>query len=434
MIAPAAPPAMILPRTRFRTLLLASAALMALNGCDAGGPVAPALDSGATLSQQTRSIPKEPKLESAAPRYPAVAVYIVYREYVKMHPGLTVLDPDDKDYQKYMEKRLRELYPEKRGYDGMVADMGREVKAHRAAWATYEQQLSTFDHTGGPIGGGAECDISYVGGPECTGGGPTPPDGPTYADPDVDGSWTGHYEHAVPSDEWIPTVQAETDSLQLSPAEASQLTYYESLAATVESRDNEITPMATASRDDRIRAAAVGRSSDGPQTQSVFGFIGGVVFGYVGWHAYRAITADERAIRMSTQYLGHLHPQNTKRDAYRHIFWSMQLRRYLGAPAGKAITDYREGSSPGPASSTWMDYHNNDVGREYKYHYIRGHWFWDRNDSSEWAERIYNYVNNSANGVFISEWSAVEPTVTAARDREALVDNNKYIYFSNAAP
>ncbi|HEX8432437.1 MAG TPA: hypothetical protein VF625_14200 [Longimicrobium sp.] len=361
-------------------------------------------------------------------------MYIVYREYVKLHPELTVLDPDDKKYQKYMEKRLRELYPEKRGYDGMLADMGRDVKAHRAAWRTYEQQLTTFDGPTGPTvgGGGDDCDTPIIGGPDCSGGGGGT--GPTYEDPEVDGSWSGHYEHPVPPDEWIPTVQAETDSLQLSPDEVTQLTYYESLAATLDSRDNEIIPMATtASRDDLIRAAALGRTSGGPQVQSVFGFIGGTVLGYVGWHAYRAITADERAIRMSTQYLGHLNSQNTKRDAYRHIFWSMQLRRYLGSPAGKAITDYREGSNPGPASSTWMDYHNNDVGREHKYHYIRGHWFWDRNDSSEWAQRTYNYINNSTNGVFISEWS-VEPTVSAAQAREGQVDNNKYIYFSNAAP
>lgn len=380
---------------------------------------------------------KAPKLETAAPRYPAVAVHIVYREYIHLHPGITQLDPDDKEYQKYIEKRLRQLYPRNGGYDGMLADAGAAIKAHRAAWARYERDLAkSGDGTIGIMACTEGMFIDPETGEPCTGpGGPgdgEPSTAPTY-DSDVDASWNGNHEHAVPPDSWVPTVQAETDSLQMAPDEVTNLTYYESLAAQVDTRDDQLRPMgSTVTRDDLIRAAAVGQNSTGPAAQNVvYGVIGGSVLAYVGWHAYRAATAGERADKLSTRYFGHLNHQNTKRDAYRHIFLSMQLRRYVGSPAAKAITDHREGSNPGPASSMWMDYHNNDVGREHKYHRFRGHWLWDRNDSSEWAEKILHYVNSSANGEFISEWS-VEPTSSAAQTREGMVDDGKYIYFSTA--
>src|SRR3712207_6208650 len=64
------------------------------------------------------------------PAYPAIAVYIVYREYVSQNPGLRYLDSDDPRYQRYMEKRLRELYPE-RGYAGMMKDAVAEFRAFR---------------------------------------------------------------------------------------------------------------------------------------------------------------------------------------------------------------------------------------------------------------------------------------------------------------
>lgn len=431
------PPAAPTPLQKMFKVLIASAAAVSIGACDLTDPVTPSPAPARPAASSSVSQLKEPKLETTVPRYPAVAVHIVYREYLHLNPGITALDPDDKKYQKYMEKRLRELYPKNGGYDGMLADAGTAIKAHRAAWARYERDLARSG--GGTSIGIMVCTPTMLEDPEtgepCApgGGGGTEP-GPIY-EADVDPSWDGQYEHNVPPDTWVPTVQAETDSLMLEPAEVTTLTYYESLAAQVDSRDDQLEHAptgTTVTRDDLIRAAALGQTSAGPRTQNiVYGVIGGSILAYVGWHAYRALTAGERAEKLSTRYFGHFNHQNTKRDAYRHIFLSMQLRRYVGGTAAKAITDHREGSNPGPASSTWMDYHNNDVGREHKYHRFRGHWFWDRNDSSEWAEKIFNYVNNNAYGEFISEWS-VEPTVTAAMNREALVDNGKFIWFSNA--
>jgi hypothetical protein len=366
------------------------------------------------------------------PVYPAAVVYILYREYLHNNPGVSRLSVDDPKYQQYMERRLRQLYPTKE-YSGMMRDAVAETRRHETTWRRYEQQLE--QQHGVAL---MSCEAQVIEGDGCgaggggggTGGGYVDP----YADPLVDPSWDGQVEFAVPADEELPTIQMEVDTLILDQAEVQEIYYYESLATgTYLIEETQIQSVAgSPSLDDLIRAAGEGHTpgQSGPVIQIVPDIVARAVatLGVIGWKAYRIDQASKRAIARSAYYYPHLAATDTKRDAHRHILWSMMLRRYVGATVAKSLTDYHERDSSGAGKA--MDLHNNDIGRSYRYNRFRSHWLWDRWDWPEWALRVRDYINNEAeNGTYIPEWATNPPTTEQAWDREASVPNARYIYF-----
>jgi hypothetical protein len=115
-----------------RTVVLALALLTGA-GCDsvvdAPPAAAPPVSERAAAST---SPPRAPVFVSRVPGYPAPVVYILYREYLHKHPGITALSPENKHYQQYIERRLRQLYPA-RGYPGMMQDGVEEERQQRLA-------------------------------------------------------------------------------------------------------------------------------------------------------------------------------------------------------------------------------------------------------------------------------------------------------------
>lgn len=109
----------LLLSTGKRTALLGLFAAAA--ACEASNqPVAVGAAPGAIRAARTPSLPEPPSFETRLPLYPSPVLYIVGREYVLEH-GLTSLDPGDRHYQQYVERRLRQLYPG-RGHAGMVSE------------------------------------------------------------------------------------------------------------------------------------------------------------------------------------------------------------------------------------------------------------------------------------------------------------------------
>lgn len=52
-------------------------------------------------------------------------------------------------------------------------------------------------------------------------------------------------------------------------------------------------------------------------------------------------------------------------DAYRHVYWSYHLTQEFGADLAKEITDAHETAPGNTKNERLMDYHNNEVGRNY---------------------------------------------------------------------
>lgn len=409
------------------------AGLALLSACD--GVVEPGIEAAGRppllASQATPARPPAPPvLEAATPRYPAAVVYILYREYLHRNPGLAHLNPDDVRYQRYMERRLRELYPT-RGYAGMMRDAVEELRRNRAAWGRYQRELRAYEPGLSPADCETQMMMTTSASPSTCSPEPVEEEYDPYADPLVDPSWEGQEEFAVPADSAIPTIPMEIDTLQLQGAEVDSIHYYESLATGTYREPIQITGAGDApSIDDLIRAAGGEASGDEVTIQVSPEFLAGafVSLGVIGWKAYRVKQATDRAIRKSTEAYPLMNPGDTKRDAMRHVFWSMMLRRYVGAFLAREITDYRERNSEG--APRVMDLHNNDIGRSYRYRRFRGSWLWDRWDWQKWGMRVRDYIHFSTdNAVYIPTWATSEPTTAEAWQREATVPDARYIYF-----
>lgn len=420
---------------RTRGLVASGACLAALGACESA--VAPATDLDAPAPARSATMPVRPAvpvLSAQAPTYPASVMYIVYREYVHRNPGISALDPEDRRFNHYMERRLRELYPN-RGYAGMMRDAVAEARHNRQLWQQYERDLREYERTMAAFGGGTVSGLAMVA--QCTGGWVDPSAG---ADP----SWAGQDEHPIPPDEQLPTVQMEIDTLQLAGVEVDKIWYYESLATGTYapgSGSGGVPPIHIeesgpgGTTDDLIRAAGEGRTPYSGEMSAQVNpvIIVSAALGMVGGYKYfRVLQAADRAVQRSGQYYPSQAEANTQRDAFRHIFLSMMLRRYVGDYFATVITDRHENENPNIPPGTVMDLHNNDIGRSHRYSSFRGHWLWDRWDHGEWGVKVRNFVNAaSTNGAYIPEWAvAPPPTLAEAWAREACVPDERYIYFA----
>ncbi|CAA9346664.1 MAG: hypothetical protein AVDCRST_MAG68-3959 [uncultured Gemmatimonadetes bacterium] len=393
---------------------------------------------GTSASNASMARPETPEFVSRAPVYPASVVYILYREYLHKNPGLTTLSPENEEYQRYLERRLRQLYPHK-GYAGMMRDALEENRQQRLAWAAYQRDLHDWKKTIGVMACTETSIIDPDTGESCS---PPADDGSgTTSDPAVDPSWEGQEEYLPPSDDAVPTLQMEIDSLQMEQPEIEKLYYQESLAdGSFFSRWDEVIVTTTGKRatiDDLIVATGNGWTPLGRQSGREGGAVtiqvdpvtvaAVLVHAYVGYKAWRVSQAADRARAKSAQYFPGEY-SSTHQDAYRHIFWNMQMHRYAGSFTAKVIADTYEARGNNEPTDRVMDLHNNDIGREVRYRNFRGHLVWDRWDWKEWGEKVRNYMNRSENAEYIPEWKSAQ-TIEAAQAREQLVPDWKYIYF-----
>jgi hypothetical protein len=403
-----------MPRTLTR---FAAVALLAFLSACADTPTTtfPAATSLSAGDRSQAPLPT-PRFEARTPAYPAIAVYIVYREYVHLNPHLTHVDVEDPHYQRYVEKRLRELYPE-RGYAGMMHESTAELREHQRRWRAYEHARREHrEHVGTQTCDG---DFHMYSTEFCEpGGSPYVP--PTYDD---DPSWTGNEEFVI-DDTQVLTVQQHADSLQATADEYDRLVYYESLAL---GNDGGYHLMGTGSRDDLIRHAATGAMPGEMTAQGVWGAAVAIPVGVFGACAIRGTFAYFRARGAAQSYYPHLSPGDTKHDAFRHVYASVMLRRYCSAPIAKAITDINEWGETawGPRV---MDYHNNDLGREVRYKHFRGRWFWDRWSWGVWGHNVRRYIDDAANASYLPALRDNTLTEATARSISLTAPSHWYIY------
>jgi hypothetical protein len=162
--------------------------------------------------------------------------------------------------------------------------------------------------------------------------------------------------------------------------------------------------------------------------QNVFYFASSIL--YSGYVVYRAYQARSRAYAARTNYYSS-GASGTKGDAFRHIYASMHLRRYVGSWVVQLVGWANEVRNPNQCHDREMDFHNNRVGYSTKYSTFRNGT--SRHDYGRWGRRVRDFVNNSgANGTLQSgwNWSATNPLNCTIVDNDvANTSNNRYIYY-----
>lgn len=429
-----------------------------LAGCDS--VVGPSPDAGQSAARPSstalaQKLPNRPlpEFHTQTPEYPAVVLYALHREYVNKYKPKK-FEKGDRHYMGYVEGRLRKIYPG-RGYDGMIEDGYLEALGYLDTAATFGDQSAARllngvpenDRAAGRSRHGATFSFSTS---------PTPsaaavlagsesglielePQGPCeglecfdpYAPPldpyAPDASWDStDEEYPLYAEGYVPTVQEEIEYTSATAEEEAEMLHIEQLAVS-----GGIDKWALTLDD------GTGFAANGPQSSQMVQPVGwaaaigvsavavGIVGGYVYW---RASQSAGRAYGRAELYYGNLTGDDDNRDAFRHMYVNVLLRRYITGVLGKLIMDHRERNST-PREKA-MDLHNNDIGRSVRYEHFRARRWLDRWNWEKWGERVRDYTNSPSNREFIPSW-AIDPGPTAseAQARERLVPDAKYITY-----
>lgn len=338
--------------------------------------------------------PIPPMFTSKLPSFPAEVLFVLGREYETIKDGTSekisaqkinsvISNIDKMTLNQYVENRLIELYPEE-AYVGLASDMEVEGLQTIEVYENYLAQLKLY-----------ELSIGIV----------------TDTEP--------------PTPEFT-SIENEIELMSMTQEEEISYRRLNSLAIKSD----------FATLDDFNDILYNTRYSSGNQkvSQAVWGWITAAGIVVLGTYAViRAKICRERAEKKQIEFYGGpgiTLNSGTQNDAFRHIYVSMMLRRYLTEPFAWAIMDlYWENANENKPCDKYMDLHNNYLGRHSKYWTFRGKWLSDMYDWKLWGERVKTFVNTSTNSSKkIWTLSTIESTVKAERNS---TDKNKYIYWKD---
>jgi len=132
---------------------------------------------------------------------------------------------------------------------------------------------------------------------------------------------------------------------------------------------------------------------------------------------YASYFAEKEAAKSARSKYDHLDSNNTKRDAYRHTVWNALLSRFYWTVSSKLkkynfakkIADLNERCADNPVGTLYMDYHNNEIGRQlYQEKTIFKKFLWAKtglNEPSINELKKYAYDLIESKAVFIDMFS-----------------------------
>lgn len=312
-------------------------------------------------------IPIQPVFQTRLPSFHAITFHILQREYAhKFANGETTLFEGE-----YLERRLIELYPEK-AFEGMYDQAKAEMAINIANYEEYLSKLRLYE-----VSNGME---------------------PSIKDEEIYRPFT--------------TLNDEINYLQMTEDEIEEFNRYEALATSEKPITREQLESLLNLRSGVIVYVAIGTAA--------------AITGYSVWRVYQS---RNRAENKASSLFPGLTDAGKIGDAFRHIYVSVLLRNYLTIVGAWAVMGTYEIVNPNDhARDTYMDYHNNAVGRYYEYWTFRGSYWGDYGDWEEWAENAMEWVDNLNNGVYM-DWQLTNPDADTAEYEEDEVDDYKYIYY-----
>jgi hypothetical protein len=325
--------------------------------------------------------PTEPEFTADLPLLPATSVHILQREYAH---SVNSLKKNAKSFSlaEYMELRLLELYPET-AYKGMMQVAIEEMDKYKAEYEQYLTELNEYY-----MSVGADSLISVE----------------------------DDYRE-------FTTLEDEIEFLEMTEEEIEKFHELEAFATSENLVSREVLDSLMGCINAQNRNELIKKSGILNPT-----FLLNAA-GIAGYSTWRIIQSRDRAENKTEQYFDGEDAPGEKGDAFRHIYVSVLLRRYITRVGADAVmSGYEIVKSNDHKRDTYMDKHNNKVGRHTQYWTFRGAYLADRYKWELWAERAKDWVNNSSNGVFM-DWYVTDPDKETAKSEEAEVDDDKYLYY-----
>ena len=318
---------------------------------------------------------------TALPPFPAEALYIIGREWECIHDSLSAkyLTPramqvraEGMSMQDYIEQRLIELYPE-RAYPGYVGKVER-----MAEMLIYANAQTTS--------------ISNLMGSEL----PTPAQ--------LNARYSADQSTAFPAD----SLAQEIAFLELT---GDELLRFQTLNRFAE--QSHWVGRATL---DSLTLTSIEEENIGI---TILLWQGPRMF-------YRVYQSKERATNMAEYYYPGATAGGQIGDAYRHTLVNALLRTYVGLPMTYVIMDlFWEKAHPNAPCDTYMDLHNNVVGRRTHYADFVYSEPSDQPSWLQWAEHVHTYIADSTNAT-VCDWNTETPSMIVIPQANA-VDSRSYI-------
>ncbi len=309
-------------------------------------------------------MPIEPFFSEKLPTFPSWVLHVLQREYYHKKNTKTTKS----DYYQYIEKRLIELYPEV-AYEGMMEEVVLMTEKFKADYDMYEELLKKY----------------YIAN-----------------NLEVVELEEDNYRE-------FTTLEDEIEYMAMTDDEINLFLELEKLAT----KKNLLTRK-------EIENYA---SSKGGILVLSFMQSAALMTGYSVW---RVIQSRNRAENKTAEFYTTLGP-GVKSDAFRHIYVSVLLRRYITRVGAHLVMNTYENLNPNDAKNKYMDFHNNKVGRHTQYWTFRGKRIKDRYKWKLWATRARNWVNNSSNGLIFGNWDTASDATIQSEENNA--SDYKYIIF-----
>ena len=318
--------------------------------------------------EQEVLIPEEPIFEVELPSFPSWISHVLQREfYYKKNQKATNLN-----YYEYIESRLIELYPEV-AYEGMLEEAKVSIEQFKIDYQIYEEQLKKY----------------YIAN-----------------NLDITELEEDNYQE-------FTTLEDEIIYMDMTEDEIILFKELEKIATRkIPISRNEIENYTSKGGGGGILVVSFMSSA-------------AVIAGYSVW---RVIQSRNRAESKTSSFYSNVGP-GRKADAFRHIYVSVLLRRYITRPGAHLVMNTYERINPNDTKNKYMDLHNNKVGRHTKYWTFRGSYIRDKYKWELWATRAKNWVNNSSNSLYYSNWRTASDATIISQENSA--SDYKYIYFQN---
>lgn len=370
----------------------------------------PACDS-ASVTPETHQGKEKPHL--ALRQYSPISFYIAHREFVNLNPNLKEGSEFEEKVTAYVEKRLFEMEPEKKGYVGMLKAFDDQQKESIAAYKL-QSALTGLSKT----------------------------ENEDVPEPDFPG--------------FVTTIQQELAFLKPAEAERNDLLAVDALVKQMTNPSKTFSADAYQGQIRELRKTLVTTWLNDEETwQAVTtpweqGFTPayamsdqalknilialGVGIAYVGTVYARAALAKKYAsdeqIRLFPYSIS-----GDKGDAFRHVYANVLLRRWVRLINANIVSWAYEQLNPNEPRHRAMDFHNNNVGHYTRYYELNGNWLLDFFDWREMSKLTHAFIQNSNNGHYIAAWrngndTGHPITHSVASSYTSTVNSSLYIYIN----